>query len=98
MPWGTSFPKVLDIIYFVVKLSGDSGLILSRWRQSAKEGDKTESLDGHWEVLKEKCCLPSVSSDGRHSAANLVDELVDIVIIIIKYIIIVNVWILIKLC
>ena len=55
-------------------LEGQASL-LSRWRKSAKESDKIESLDGHWQALKEKRRFPPVSSDGRHSAANLVDEI-----------------------
>jgi len=53
-------PKVVDIIYFVVKLSGGPG-VLCRWRESAKEGDKIESLDGHWEALT-LCVMPGVKT------------------------------------
>ena len=67
-------------------MSGRSGLFLNRWRESAKESDKFESLDGNWQALKEKRRFPPVSSDGRHSAANLVDEIIIIIINVIgKY-------------
>ena len=38
---------------------------------------KATTLNGFMvrEELKEKCCLPSVSTDDQHSSANLVDEL-----------------------
>lgn len=68
-------PKVLDIIYFVDKLSGGWGLDIGRWREGADEGDKIESIDGqigHWEALKQKCCFSHVPTDGRHSAANII--------------------------
>src|SRR6218665_3085094 len=34
-----------------------------------------KSREGHGQALKEKCRFPPVSSDGRHSAANLVDKI-----------------------
>ena len=66
-----------------------SGLFLSRWRESAKERDKIESLDGHWEALKEKCCVLFVSSDCWILLLLLLIIIIIIIIIIIFIIIIV---------